>query len=122
LQVHGGQQVIDFLWVGTAVEALLYSAEHGLPHTLNIGSGVPTKILDLAERVVEITQSASKVVRTPAREIEVARFVADTGRMRALGLTPEADPLQHLSELLSAYPPGDSSGLEDIGLTRTPTG
>jgi UDP-glucose 4-epimerase len=104
LEVYGGEQVIDFLWVGTAVDALLFAAEHGLPGPVNIGSGVGTKILDLANRVLEVTRSKSQVVRTPAREIEVAKFVADTARMRSLGLVPEADPLLHLSELVQAYP------------------
>jgi UDP-glucose 4-epimerase len=103
LEVYGGEQLIDFLWVGTAVDALLYAADHGLSAPVNIGSGAGTKILVLAERVLHVTRSKSKIVRTPAREIEVAKFVADTTRMRALGLVPESDPLQHLAELQAAY-------------------
>jgi UDP-glucose 4-epimerase len=99
LPVYGGQQVIDFLWVGTAVDALLFASERGLPGPVNIGSGTATKILELAERILAVTRSKSKVVLTAAREIEVARFVADTRLMRSLGLTPEPDPLQHLAEL-----------------------
>ena len=106
ISVYGGEQVIDFLWVGTAVEALLHAAEHGLPGPVNIGSGVGTRILDLAARVLEVTGSRSCIARTPARELEVAKFVADVRKMRALGLSPETDPLQHLGELVLAYPPG----------------
>jgi UDP-glucose 4-epimerase len=73
---------------------------------VNIGSGVGTRIVDLAERVLAVTRSRSEVVRTAAREIEVAKFVADTRRMRELGMTPEADPLAHLVEIVDAYPPG----------------
>jgi UDP-glucose 4-epimerase len=105
LQVYGGEQVIDFLWVGTAVDSLLFAAERGLPSTVNIGSGVGTRIVDLAERVLAVTRSRSEVVRTAAREIEVAKFVADTRRMRELGMTPETDPLAHLAEIVDAYPP-----------------
>ena len=103
LNVYGGEQLIDFVWVGTVVDALLYAAEHGLPGPLNIGSGVGTKILDLAARILELTGSASKLILTPAREIEVAKFVADTQLMRSLGLVPDADPLAHLTEILDAY-------------------
>ncbi len=105
LQVYGGEQVIDFLWVGTAVDALLFAAKAGLPGPVNIGSGVGTKILDLAERVLAATGSKSNVVRTPAREIEVAKFIADVRLMRSLGLSPETDPLEHLTEIVPAYPP-----------------
>ncbi len=105
LEVYGGEQVIDFLWVGTAVDSILFAADHGLPAPVNIGSGVGTRILKLAERVLQVTGSKSAIVRTAAREIEVAKFVADTTRMRSLGLRPEADPLQHLGEIVAAYAP-----------------
>jgi nucleoside-diphosphate-sugar epimerase len=111
LPVYGGQQVIDFLWVGTAVEALLLASERGLPGPVNVGSGTATKILELAERILAITRSKSKVALSAAREIEVARFVADTRCLRSLGLTPEPDPLQHLAELVASTPsrPGESA-------------
>lgn len=105
LTVYGGEQVIDFLWVGTAVESLLFAADNGLPGPVNIGSGVGTKILDLAERVLQVTGATSRVVRTPARELEVAKFIADTRLMRSLGLVPETDPLAHLAEIVPAYRP-----------------
>jgi UDP-glucose 4-epimerase len=103
LRVFGGEQIIDFLWVGTAVDALLRAAERGLPGPTNVGSGVPTSILDLAQRVLRVTGSKSGVVRMPSREIEVAKFVADTTRMRAFGLVPETYPLQHLAEIAPSY-------------------
>jgi UDP-glucose 4-epimerase len=105
LQVYGGEQVIDFLWVGTAVDALIFAAERGLPGPVNIGSGVGTRILELAERVLRVTGSNSKISRSAAREIEVAKFIADTGLMCSLGLLPETDPLEHLAEISAAYRP-----------------
>jgi UDP-glucose 4-epimerase len=111
LQIYGGEQVIDFLWVGTAVDALLHAAERGLPGPVNIGSGIGTKIVDLATQIIEGTRSTSKIVRTPPREIEVAKFVADVQLMRSLGLQPETDPLGHLGELVAAYSPSGSPNL-----------
>ena len=105
LKVFGGGQVIDFLWVGMAVDALLRATELGVPAPLNIGSGVGTSILDLATRILQVTGSKSRVVRMPSRDIEVAKFIADTTRMRAFGLVPEADPLQHLAEIAPSYAP-----------------
>jgi UDP-glucose 4-epimerase len=105
LTVYGGEQVIDFVWVGTAVDALLLAAKIGLPGPVNIGSGVPTKILDLAQRVLRVTGGRSRIALTAAREVEVTKFVADTARMRSLGLVPETDPLAHLAELVSGYAP-----------------
>lgn len=105
LEVYGGQQEIDFLWVGTAIDALLFAGQNGLPAPVNIGSGVGTKILDLAARVLEVTRSKSRIARRPGRELEVAKFVADTTLMRSLGLAPETDPLQHLAEIVTDYAP-----------------
>jgi len=105
IQIYGGKQVIDFLWVGTAVEAILYAGRTELPGPVNIGSGVGTSILDLAERVLRVTGAKSRIVTTQAREVEVAKFVADVRLMRSLGLTPDPDPLQHLPALVEAYPP-----------------
>jgi UDP-glucose 4-epimerase len=113
LQVFGGEQVIDFLWVGTAVDALLFAADRGLPGPVNIGSGRGTKILELAERVLTATQSNSKIARVAAREIEVAKFIVDTRLMRSLGLQPEVDPLGHLAELVGAYRPHSSEKGKD---------
>jgi len=111
LNVYGGEQVIDFLWVGTAVDALIHAGLRGLPGPVNIGSGVGTSILDLAQRVIEATASKSRIVRAAPREIEVAKFVADVKKMRSLGMQPEDDPLGHLREIVSSYrvaPPSPS--------------
>ena len=104
LHVYGGEQIIDFLWVGTAVEALVHAARHGLVEPVNIGSGRGTRIMDLAARILALTRSSSRIIRTPARELEVARFIADISRMRSLGLEPDVDPLKHLEEILESYP------------------
>jgi UDP-glucose 4-epimerase len=104
IQVHGGQQVVDFLWVGTAVEALLFATKNPLPGPVNIGSGKGTEILELAERVLQVCGGSSTIVMTPAREVEVTKFVADIALMRSLGLAPESDPIGHLAELVAAYP------------------
>lgn len=106
LVVYGGEQVIDFLWVGKAVDALLFAATHDLPGPVNIGCGVGTRILGLAERVLRATGTDSKISRAAARDVEVAKFVADVSVMRSLGLEPDADPLGHLEELVPFYTTG----------------
>ncbi|MDE3095518.1 MAG: SDR family NAD(P)-dependent oxidoreductase [Chloroflexota bacterium] len=99
LEVFGGDQVLDFVWIGTVVDALMLAGEQGLASPTNIGSGTGTPILELAQRVLDVTRSKAAVVRTAPRNAEVSRFVADVSRMRALGIAPDADPLAHLAEL-----------------------
>jgi UDP-glucose 4-epimerase len=103
LELYGGEQIIDFIWVGTAVEALTAAAL--LPQTtsaINVGSGVGTRLHDLADRILEMTGSVSVKVLLPSRTPEVARFVADVQRLRSvLGIEPDGDPLGHLDSLLN---------------------
>ncbi len=103
LEVYGGRQVLDFVWIDIVVEALLRAADlDSLPEAVNVGTGAGTRITELAERVVAATGATSSIRTLPTREEEVVRFVADTRRMRTiLGLTPPEDPLSHLPALAS---------------------
>jgi len=40
LELYGGEQIIDFVWVGKAVEALLAATHSGLTRPINVGSGI----------------------------------------------------------------------------------
>jgi len=104
LELYGGEQVIDFVWVGTAIRALLTAAGSQLSHPINVGSGTGVTLPHLAHRILEETGSASKLKILPTRPVEVVRFVADVGQMqRVLGVAPEPDPLARLSECLAEY-------------------
>ncbi|MEX1254750.1 MAG: NAD-dependent epimerase/dehydratase family protein [Dehalococcoidia bacterium] len=98
LEVYGGKQVLDFIWIDVVVEALLRAADlDSLSEPVNVGSGQGTPIIKLAERILSASGGGSSIRIMPAREEEVVRFVADTQRMRdILGLAPPDDPLAHL--------------------------
>jgi len=110
LEIHGGRQVIDFVWVGLAVEALLKAASADpTAFPVNVGSGVGTPIGDLAARILSVTDSRSRMLVTPERGAEVRRFVADVSRLRSvLGVVPGDDPLDHLQHLVGAPAHGRS--------------
>jgi UDP-glucose 4-epimerase len=99
LPVYGGKQVLDFVPVRVAVAALLHAGDHGLDDAINVGSGVGTEILDLAERIRRATRSSVDVRIEPANDCEVTRFVADVTRMRDLGIEPPSDPLVDLESM-----------------------
>lgn len=99
LVVYGGEQIIDFVWVGDVVEAIMRAggAETALP-PINVASGTGTKILDLARRILQLASRSSQVRVMPPRSIEVTRYVGSPQRMiQLLGLTPPADPLANLA-------------------------
>ena len=102
LQVFGGQQIIDFIWVDQAVEALLRAAARPhLDEPINIASGKGTAILDLARTILDIANSPSQLQLEVPRKAEVVRFVAKIDRMRTLlEMEPAQNPLAHLPELL----------------------
>ncbi|HXK33322.1 MAG TPA: NAD-dependent epimerase/dehydratase family protein [Dehalococcoidia bacterium] len=106
LEVYGGHQVIDFVWVGQAVRALLAAATCVNGGPVNVGSGAGTPIIDLGERILALTNARSELRVLPPRSIEVVRFVADVSRMRSvLGIEPEGDPLAQLPQTKRAVAP-----------------
>jgi UDP-glucose 4-epimerase len=101
LVVYGGRQVLDFMWVGDVVAALVQAGVTPGPlPPINVGSGTGTKILDLARRIGRLVGGRAHVLLQPARPVEVTRYVAKIERMRQLlEVEPALDPLGHLSSL-----------------------
>jgi UDP-glucose 4-epimerase len=99
LQVFGGRQVLDLIWIDVVIEALLRAAQaDSFSGPINIGCGQGTPILALAEKVIEVTGTATQIEMLPAREMEVVGYVADIGRMRQrLGIEPPPEPLAHVA-------------------------
>lgn len=105
LLLYGGDQVIDFVWVGDVVEALAQAAlaerECVVGQPINIGTGTGTPIAELAQQIVALSGSQSELHWLAAREREVRRFVADGGLLnRILGLKP-APPLAYLPTMIT---------------------
>lgn len=104
LVVYGGEQIIDFIWVGDVARAIVGAAdaEVQLP-PINVASGTGTKILDLARRIAQLSGSGAEIRVVPRRSIEVMRFIGSTDRMaQLLGVAPAPDPLSHLVGMIRA--------------------
>ncbi len=102
LELYGGKQVLDFVWVDQVVDALLAAAASDvvLP-PINVGSGTGTKLMDLARRIRLLSGSRGQIRIAPARAVEVVQYVARVDRMRQLlGIEPPSDPLLHLDKLV----------------------
>ncbi len=105
LVVYGGQQLIDFVWIDHIVEALLRATQADIiGQPINIGSGIGTPILELADRIIRLVGTTAKLDRQPARAVEVAKFTAQVDLMREkLGIAPPADALFALPQMLDYY-------------------
>lgn len=107
MHIYGGTQVLDFVWVGQVVEALVRAGnfEGALP-PINIGSGTGTRIVDLARRIARLVECQAKLHVEPARHTQVTRYIANVDRMRQILLIePLLDPLGNLAELVAAPVP-----------------
>jgi len=91
--VYGdGGQSRDFLYVSDCVNALLKIEEKAAspPVTVNIGSGIPTSIGAIAEKVVEISGKDIDIVYDPSKPSGPVSRTADITRAGAmLGWQPE---------------------------------
>jgi UDP-glucose 4-epimerase len=95
LTVYGtGQQSRSFTDVGDVVEAMVRLAEAPAAEgeVFNIASGNEIKIVDLAHKVIEMTGSASTIIKVPYESVygdgfeDLERRAADTTRLgRATG-------------------------------------
>lgn len=100
LDLYGGRQVLDFVWVETAVQALLAASHRPPTEPINVGSGTGTPLRTLASAILQSVGSRSQLVARPGRDVEVSRFVADVTRMRTLlGVEPPREPLFALASM-----------------------
>jgi UDP-glucose 4-epimerase len=102
LTLYGGDQLIDFVWIDTVVDALIKAGVGPMVRgPINIGSGKGVTVSELARRVVRLTGSSSPIHNVDRRHQEVARFVANIRRgQKLLGIPAPEDPLEHLPKVL----------------------
>ncbi len=87
LTVHGtGEQARDFTYVDDTVRAFLTMGAHpsAVGEVVNFGSGTCHSIRHLAERVVALAGSRSRIVHTEVRVAEVHKLLCNPGRARRL--------------------------------------
>jgi UDP-glucose 4-epimerase len=103
LIVFGEEKILDFIWIGTVVDALVKAGlGRSIRGPVNVGSGKGVTIAELARRIVQLSNSSSPVRILPEREQEVGRFVADMTRAkRLLGLSEPEDSLWGLPQTLA---------------------
>jgi len=101
LLIYGEDKILDFVWIDDVVDALVAAAN--LPvagRAINIGSGLASDLVGLAQQVIKATHSRSSLRQTPARSVEVDRYVADITLARDLLLyRPNPVPLHGIGEI-----------------------
>lgn len=91
---NGGMVSRDFIFVEDICRGLIACALKGNPgESYNIASGVETTIMELAETIIELTQSRSELVIQPARNWDNSgrRFGSTEKSSRELGFRATVD-------------------------------
>ncbi len=90
--IFGNNKIIDFIYIDDVVKSFLFVFENNKINnkTFNIGSGISTKLDDLANMIIKSLNSKSKIIRKKAIKGEVDRFTADISRtIKELKWRPE---------------------------------
>lgn len=104
LIVYGdGTQTRDFISVYDLVNALIACLDNEKVdgQTFNLGTGKPTTIQDLAQMVVELTGSKSKIKNVKERAGDIKHSHADISKAKELlGFEPKVSLKEGLAELI----------------------
>ena len=103
--IHGdGGQTRDFIDVTDIVGALAYAgASKDMAGTYNVGYGQSQSILALAQEIIRLTGSRSKIEYLPPRAGDVRHSLASTGRLLAAGWKPRSSISAGLAETVEYF-------------------
>jgi len=80
-----GMQTRDFVYVDDVVRANELALKHGDGMVFNVGTGRSITVNELAERILEITDSQSRIVHGDGRAGDVRYSEADVGAIEGIG-------------------------------------
>lgn len=99
-----GLESRDFVYIDDVVEATIRSVNYATPFTgaLNVGSGVPTTVLTVAEEIKAFFKSESTIAVTGAFRIgDIRHNIADVSRLKeVLGFVPAVTFKEGLTKFL----------------------
>lgn len=98
-----GSQVRDFIFIDDIVAANIKAMEYNNTsfEVFNIASGVGTTIKELAELIIRLTQSKSKIVHRPMGKGDVPFSIADISKAKnILGWEPKVSLEEGLRKIL----------------------
>lgn len=103
LTIYGdGAQSRDFIYVKDVVRANILASQQG-NQTYNVALGHSTSILELAEKIIEITNSKSQIQFLEERPGDIKHSKADPSKFNQLGFKPQYTIDEALRETIEFY-------------------
>lgn len=103
ITIYGdGLQTRDFIYVKDVVKANILAAEAG-SETYNVALGHSTSVLELAEKIIKITNSKSQIKFLDKRPGDIKHSKADPSKFNQLGFQPSYSIDQALEETILFY-------------------
>jgi len=106
LEIFGdGEQTMDAIYVDDVIKALILCIEKSPNETVEIGSSEPTKVKDLAKKIIEMTNSKSEIVHKPMRKGETtpSQICANGNMEQLLGFKPRIKLEEGLKKTIKWY-------------------
>ena len=113
LEIFGdGEQTLDPIYVDDAIEALERCAQVFPKEIVEIGNSKPVKVIELAEKVLELSNSSSSIVHIPMRRGEetTQEICANGNMMPLIGFSPKVSLDEGLKKTIKWY----SKNLDDF--------
>lgn len=103
LTIYGdGMQTRDFIYVKDVVQANILASKKG-EGVYNVALGYSTSILDLATKIIEITNSKSEIQFLEERPGDIKHSIANPSKFNQLGFQPKYTIEKALEETISFY-------------------
>jgi len=100
-----GLQTRDYTYVTDIVEGykIILNSPVNIDGPINFGTGKEIRIIDLAEKIIELTGNKMKPVFVHERPGEVRRLIADISKAKDLGWAPQVSINDGLCKLVDWY-------------------
>ncbi|MBG6062318.1 UDP-glucose 4-epimerase [Flavobacterium sp. CG_9.1] len=103
ITIYGdGSQTRDFIYVKDVVKANILASQIG-NETYNVALGHSTSVLELAQKIIEITNSKSQIIFLDERPGDIKHSKADPAKFNQLGFQPDYSIDCALEETISFY-------------------
>lgn len=104
ITIYGdGEQTRDFIFVKDIVKANVTAARSEMSGVFNVACGGRITINELAEKIIKLTGSTSRIKYAPERAGDVKHSLADIGRLQASGIRPDFDLEQGLKSTIEFF-------------------